>query len=970
MRERRLTLALGLMTALAPLAAAAQPAAGPTEEVDEVVVTGSRIARQDYRSNTPIVTIGTETLEKTGTVTLDTALKLQPQFVASTGSTTNSSGNQGQANIQLRGLGRQRTLVLMDGRRLPPANSDGSPDINSVPTALIQNIEVITGGASAVYGSDAISGVVNIKMQHQFDGLEVRAQYGISDQGDADDYKVSLAGGGAFADDRGSAVFSLEYANRKKIFLSDRDWTFGSQRDSVLPFGLVTLGSNPPPQAAIDQVFARYGVAPGTVRSGNQFGFNLDGTLFSTGQTVQNYKGPTDPTLYTITGAQVLAEGRQFRFLQLPLERYSFFGRFDFALTPSVNTFSQFMYTHSVAATQLNPVPSGSSAATGVPPVPVTNPFVPADLRTLLAARPDPSAPIALSKQMALFGPRLQEGRNSTFQIILGLDGALPISDWKWDASATYGKNSILVVRPNWQSRSALATLFNAPDGGASICAGGFNPFGDRPTSPACAAFINKRLKSNSEVEQRVVEANIQGKLFDAWAGEVRFAVGADYREDYFLSEADPLIVAGDILAGNGSNFEGRTEVKELYGELLIPIFKDFLFTKELSVDIAGRLSDYDTIGTVETYKADLNWKIVEPLSLRGGYERAIRAPNIGELYAPRVNGTTIIGLAGNLGSGDPCDTRGAYRRGANGAQVRALCLTQGVPTGVVDTFTFSQQSILVLSGGNPDLKEETADTYSAGVVWTSPFEAPLLSNLSASVDYYNIKVKDAIGSITAALVLSRCFNADGRSNPAYDPNTPFCRLVQRSAEGNLMQVSQQLLNLGGYKLSGVDVQVDWRFDTEALGLNDGGNVGVHMVASYLDKFKIQSLPNDPFLDYAGTIGNGQVDPVAISRPEWKSVFDLNYTRGPLQVGGTWRYFGKMKHFANVGTAGTSRGVGAVSYFDLNARYRLSDKLELWGTLNNLTDKEPPAYPSAGSADLATYDAIGRRYTLGLRARF
>jgi iron complex outermembrane receptor protein len=378
MRERRLTLALGLMTALAPLAAAAQPAAGPTEEVDEVVVTGSRIARQDYRSNTPIVTIGTETLEKTGTVTLDTALKLQPQFVASTGSTTNSSGNQGQANIQLRGLGRQRTLVLMDGRRLPPANSDGSPDINSVPTALIQNIEVITGGASAVYGSDAISGVVNIKMQHQFDGLEVRAQYGISDQGDADDYKVSLAGGGAFADDRGSAVFSLEYANRRKIFLSDRDWTFGSQRDSVLPFGLVTLGSNPPPQAAIDQVFARYGVAPGTVRSGNQFGFNLDGTLFSTGQTVQNYKGPTDPTLYTITGAQVLAEGRQFRFLQLPLERYSFFGRFDFALTPSVNTFSQFMYTHSVAATQLNPVPSGSSAATGCPrsrsPIPSSRP--------------------------------------------------------------------------------------------------------------------------------------------------------------------------------------------------------------------------------------------------------------------------------------------------------------------------------------------------------------------------------------------------------------------------------------------------------------------------------------------------------------------------------------------------------------------------------------------------------------------
>jgi iron complex outermembrane recepter protein len=970
MPDHQVSFALGALVVLLPAAAAAQETQPAPKEVEEVVITGSRIVRQDYSANTPIVTLGAETVEKTGTVTLDTVLKLQPQFVASTGSTTNSSGNQGQANIQLRGLGRQRTLVLMDGRRLPPANSDGSPDINAVPTALIQNVEVITGGASAVYGSDAIAGVVNIKMRHKFDGLEVSGQYGVSGHGDAEDYKVSVAGGGRLASDRGSAVFSLEYANRSKIFLSDRDWTNGSQRDSVLPFGLVTLASNAPPQSAIDQVFARYGVAPGTVRAGNQFGFNADGTLFSTGLTVQNYKGATDPTLYAVTPTQVLAEGRQYRFLQLPLERYSVYSRFDYELTPSVSSFAQFMFTHSVASTQLNPVPAGSSATTGVPLVPVTNPFVPNDLRKLLAARPDPNTPIALSKQMTLFGPRLQEGRNNTFQVVLGLDGKLAISDWKWDLSATYGKNSILVVRPNWQSRSALATLFNAPDGGASICSGGFNPFGDRPTSAACAAFINKRLKSNSEVEQRIVEANLQGKLFDAWAGPVRFAVGADYREDHFVSEADPLIVAGDILAGNGSDFSGRTVVKELYGELLIPIFKDLLFTKDLNLDVAGRVSDYDTIGRVETYKADFNWKLIESVSLRGGYERAIRAPNIGELNAPRVNGTTIIGVAGNLGSGDPCDVRGAYRHGANAALVRSLCLAQGMPTGVVDTFTSSQQSISVLSGGNPNLKAETADTFSAGLVWKSPFSNPLLSNLSASIDYYNIEVTDAVGSITAPLVLSRCFNADGRSNPTYGASNPFCGLVQRSAEGNLLQVSQQLLNLGGYKTSGIDFQADWRLDAEALGLKDGGAVSIHLVSTYLDKFQIRSLPNDPFLDYAGTIGNGQVDPVAISRPKWKSILEVTYQRDRLELGATWRYFGKMSNSANVGTSGTAAGAPSMSYFDLNARYRLSEKLELWAVANNIADKDPPAFPSVGSTDLATYDAIGRRFTVGVKARF
>ncbi|MBS0332996.1 MAG: TonB-dependent receptor plug domain-containing protein, partial [Proteobacteria bacterium] len=394
------------MVLFAPAMAAAQSPSAPagaapsaTVTAEEVVVTGSRISRQDYSAETPIVTIGQGAVERTGSPTLDTALKEQPQFTASTGSTTNSSGNGGQANIQLRGLGRQRTLVLMDGRRLPPSNADGSVDINTIPSALIENVEIITGGASAVYGSDAVAGVVNIRMKHHFDGLEVDAQAGESGHGDANTYKLSIAGGGDFQDGRGSNVFSAEYSQRDSIVLADRGWTTGANRDSVLPDGLVSFATNAPTQAAIDSVFAKYGVAAGVVKAANSFGFNADGSLFSTGLTIQNYKGSQDPSLYHFTATAVQAEGRQYRYLQLPLKSYSVFDRASYDITPDLHAFAQFYFTNEVASTRLNPLPGPSSATAGIPLVPVTNPFIPADLKTLLASRANPTAAFALTKR-------------------------------------------------------------------------------------------------------------------------------------------------------------------------------------------------------------------------------------------------------------------------------------------------------------------------------------------------------------------------------------------------------------------------------------------------------------------------------------------------------------------------------------------------------------------------------------------
>ncbi|MBS0333323.1 MAG: TonB-dependent receptor, partial [Proteobacteria bacterium] len=582
------------------------------------------------------------------------------------------------------------------------------------------------------------------------------------------------------------------------------------------------------------------------------------------------------------------------------------------------------------------------------------------------------TAAFALTKRFDVTGGRLQQNTSDVFQVVGGLDGKLPVRDWTWNVTASYGRNDITILQPNWDSRSGLATLLNAPDGGRSICAGGFDPFGNLPVSAACQAVFTKRLHSTEELDQTIVEGDAQGGLFTLPAGEVRFAAGVDYREDYFKNDPDSLIASGDIIAASGAYFAGRTEVSELYGELLIPILKDLPLIKSLDTDLGLRVSDYNTVGTVTTYKADLSWKTVADITFRGGYERAIRAPNIGELDTPVSQGVTIIGLAGALGSGDPCDVTGAYRKGANAAQVRALCIANGVPTSLVDTFTFAQQSAGIVAGGNSNLREETADTFSVGAVWRPDFDAPLAHNLSVSVDYYNIDVSNAIGSITAPLALSRCFNATGTTNPAYDPSNVFCKLISRNADGTINTVSTQSLNLGGYKTSGVDFQVDWAAPASAFGLpDDEGRFTSNLVTSYLDTFKIQSLPGDPFLDYAGTIGNGQIDPVAISRPHWKSNLYVGYDHGPVTAGVTWRYIGKMENAANVGVAsGTAVGVPSVSYIDLNLKYRINAKLELWGTVTNLTDKTPPVYPAVGSTDAATYDVIGRAFTVGLKARF
>ena len=1010
--------------------------------VGEVIITGSRISRRDYVADSPIVSVGPKAIENTGAVTLDRLINQVPQFVPGLGGSNNNPGN-GQTNIQLRGLGSTRNLVLLDGRRITPSNTDGTVDINTIPNALIENIEVVTGGQSTAYGSDAIAGVVNFKLKHNFTGVTVDAQYGVSDESDAQETAVNFTAGSNFADDRGNAVVSLGYSNRDPVFYGQRPNVtradFATISSAVIDprilavsglsgtrpqGGISFFGTNLPSQAAITTLFTGYGVAAGTAASiapSFTFAPNNDGTLFN---GAANYRGPTTIDFSTLTRTPTASNGGSYNtgalnYIQTPLTRYNAFARAEYAITPHIKAYGQFTFTDTQSAIILAPSPA-SGNPTGVASavgsggtgflVPANNPFISADLRTLLNSRADRNAPFVFAKRFSDVGARNQTFENETYQALVGAKGDVEGYDITYDIFASYGRlNAPSTQLGNISHANFAAVLANPGTAGGGVCSG-YNPFGTgRSISTGCLQYISPQTKNQTTYEQRVVEADFQGHLFTLptfmtgiGGGEVRFAFGADYRSDRATFQPDALLssidsstnsytlggttynlvnnTSGVVGFNGGQPVAGTIDVYETYGEVLVPLVKDLPFFKALNLNLGARYSDYSTIGSTYTYKADLEWKMFDWLLLRGGYSRATRAPNVSELFTPASNGFFSIGgpSATALGTGDPCDVNGAARKGVGGvnaASVRALCIAQGVPTSIIDSFQGANSQVQELSGGNPNLSQERANTYTGGFVLSPKFSMPLFSRMSASVDYYNIEINGAVGTIGPSTQLSTCFNEDG-SNPNYS-NTGLCQLFIRDpTSGQIISGFSNNQNLGAIRTSGVDFQVDWSFGLSTLpylNLSDRyGSLAFNLTASWLNDFDQQNLPGGQFLQFRDSIGSV----VGSSFPVWKGLLNMNYSVGPFDLGVVERYIGNQRDNGCVSqtTDCTLRGVPATFYTDLNARWKINDMLELRGGITNVTNQEPRFFTTAsssqGQSDASTYDLIGRRYFVALKARF
>jgi outer membrane receptor protein involved in Fe transport len=981
----------------APPPAEASSPTSPAPQLAEVVVTGSRITRRDFQSDSPIVTLNQSALAAAGQPTLDRAIGEMPQFAAAQG--TNEVGDVqgstgfagGQAYGDLRGLGPNRALVLLDGRRLMPSNPNGSIDLNTIPMSMIENVEIITGGASAAYGSDAIAGVINFKLRDHFSGAEVNYTHGATTHGDGKEEHVSALLGGNFADGKGNGVLDFEYSERGVVHGSDRPFFSEIRQLARPPEGIIPSGlfGTAPTIAAVNSVLAGYpGTTPiaGTGLYNGAIGVNTDGTIFTdlaSPNCVQNYRGlgPKGVNISSNCHQVQVALGQYFA-LQVPLTKYNFLGRATYTINDNISAYGQFSFMESSARDE---TAGGSTGPGKYFFVPLNNPFVAGNsaLQTLLASRsPDPNNPTALTQPLALTkllsasGNRIQTFKYDVYQALGGLKGSIPSTELTWDVYASFGRNQFTNTQQNDTSKAAIATILNGTanyTGAAGNCIGyAWNPLGNQPLSPGCREYATRENHNLNDMTQKNIEATLQGKIVPIPAGDLRFALGVDYRGSRFDYQPDHGLVTADTPSYDTAIPTGGTQnVREVFGELLVPVLKDKPFVDDLSLDLGVRRSRYDLFGSVNTWKADLNWKPIHSVTVRGGYQKAIRAPSLGELFAPTITGNLNIGSPPN--AGDPCVAGSSFRTGANAAQVASLCQAQGVPGALYPNFSYGVDSVHGTSGGNAGLTPEKANTYSIGAVWIPQFESDLMRTFQVSVDYYDIKITNAIGSLALTDILPRCFNSDGVSNPTYSTNNIYCSQITRDHNtGDIVLAHEGLLNLASYKTDGIDTELDWGFGLDAVGLPErAGKVTLNALVSYVHSFDVAALPGSPVLDYAGSIGNSQVSP-EISHPHWKSNTSLGYAVGPVSAALHWRYISGMKHQDQVvDPTATTPGVPAYSYFDFEAHWSVFDHLDLTAGLTNLFDKGPPFVSGQPlTTDTATYDIIGRTYYVGFKSKF
>ncbi|HUF82233.1 MAG TPA: TonB-dependent receptor [Burkholderiales bacterium] len=946
--------------------------------VEHIVVTGTRITRRDYESASPIVTVMPELFESIGAPTVEDALNRLPQLVPNFSGTSNNPGNDGQAFIDLRGLGPQATLVLLDGRRLTPANGLGVVDVNLIPPTLIEQVEIVSGGASAVYGSDAVAGVVNFRLRDSFEGVELGGRYGRTDRGDGDQWDVHLTAGTLFAGGRGSVYGFVGRSERKLVTQGDRSFSryalgyvgpgqgtlgpddaFVARGSVVQEYGaafLPVFGPNPVDAAAFDALFTGYGAAPGSVPLQTFIGFNNDGTLFAVGNgapgSVANFRGDADPVLFN--DRRVTYNFAPPNALQLPLERSSAFGRLQFDLGPMARLYADALYADYGVTQQLAPTPGFITF------MPRHNPFVPDDLAFLLDSRPDPDADFIWFKRFSEIGPRVAENEYGVHQLTVGADGYVFL-DWRFDVYAQYGANDQTQRQSGNALVSRMEELTFAPDGGVAAC-GGFDVFGLGSIPAECAIYIAADGSNDARAKQWLGEASIEGPLADLPAGELRAALGVFHKREAYSYRADPIATTilpdgrEDLVGFNASDdIDGDERNTDLYAEVLVPLLSGRPGVHALEAGFGYRHAEYRTAGGADALKAELFYRPIESLLLRGSFQNAVRAPSVFELLQPQL--PTFFSL--NVIDRDPCEAASAARNGPDAAAVEALCLAQGVPAELLPDLQHPFNLFEGFRGGNPDLEPEEAESWTLGLAWSPARDDARLGRMQASLDWYRIEVEEAIQWVSGEEVVTRCF--DPAVNPEFSPEQQWCTFFSRDpATGEIVDAFGINRNIGRVTTSGVDLQLDWRLP---LG---PGTVGANWLVSWLDYYRRDAGAGAPVDELSGRISFLP----GTSLPEWKWLLSLDYAWRGASVTARTRYIGEMRS-GTVPEFEIPRRV----YLDLYASYDFGsgafDGLRLGLGIENLADRDPPIFPDgAANTDPQQYDVLGRRYFASLSYRF
>ena len=1039
------------------------------DAVTEVIVTGSRIARRDFTSQSPIVTLQTEQLRNTSSIALEQQLSRLPQFVPGSDQFGQNATNAfatalqtpGAATLNLRGLGSNRNLILLDGRRAQPINATLAIDLNTLPTAAIDGVEVISGGAAATYGSDAISGVVNFKLKHNYQGMDLDAHFGESFRGYGREVSINGLIGGNFANDKGNAMVGFNFADRTGVYQRDIPFFRRAYTDPTVagdPFlnAVVLsgyengqLGSMAQfSQAALDAVFGPGQVLRTTPASFGSLGFNpaattAGATLFWSGRaqgtsTVvgapngvrglgftglsQTLNGVPLVKVAETSAISGLVSPQTGQLASLPLRRWSGFAKADYDVNDNVKAYVQTSFAQTATRTVLGwnaataqfggQVPFDSATCGVASAHPVPDAFCNLLRSRTLNGAPIPDAPWAVGRGLDLIlGPRGIVNDTTNYQVLGGFTGKVGISDWTFDVYGSHGKTTTIAEYKGFGDIDRYRTLLASPNYGAGFsqvipnrgitahCTSGINPFVNSPVSQDCIDIINAPLTNTTELTQDIFEATIQGKAFDAPAGEVRFAAGMDYRKDNFVYRSDsstspytigptgtsngfPIFYEGGVLGYLGTaSASGQTGVWEGYGEVSVPVVKDLPLAKRIELNLGYRYSDYNitSVGGVSTWKALGDWAVTDWMRLRGGFQRASRAPNTAELFQGG-----IATVASN--PGDPCipNQRTYGNGGANTAAILALCSAQtggALPPSFFTNFAVASPVAIniQIETGNRNLKAEVADTWTIGTVLRSPVRSPLLDRLTLSIDYYNIKVTDAIALANVATVWDSCFNAYG-NNPTYSASNPYCqRIVRNPATGLADNVIANYDNLPGLKTSGIDFQLDWSVAPRDVGIGVPGTLNLNVSANYLKHFLTSRAAGAPYVEYAGTNGDtaftgGFFDP----QFKWKTTTTVTYSVGGVAAMLRWRHLPSIVNATNPLIYPT----GAYDLLDTSVNWNITEKYQVRAGIDNLLNADPPvttatpaaginnASSGAGSTYPSAYDVLGRRFYVALHARF
>lgn len=951
----------------------ATPAAEP--EGEYIVVTGSRIQRRNVESSAPVAVVSDEEFSLSGTVNVENVINTLPQVVPGTTAFSNNPGN-GTATLNLRGLGEARTLVLVNGRRWMSFDVSQVVDLNTIPAFLIDSVDVVTGGAGAVYGSDALAGVVNFRLRN-VQGLEVGGQYSLTSRGDGARYNLNAALGSEFADGRGNATVFAEYYNRKSLFQGDRKFSNfalgGETFDAPLQqFGSSTIPNlrfNAPGSVAIDG-----SDDPATLPLGE--GTVLDDAVF-------NSPGVASPRMGDLYNYAPV------NYLMLPQERYLIGGYGDYEIGDGHTAYSEVTYVNNRVDSALAATPV---TGTYLVDIETASQFVDADTLAALqqldanetaanAARLaaglsaiDGAAPgvVSASLQRRVIETGLRENldERNAFRLVGGLRG--PINDYvSYDAYYMYARTRNAQVQQGNISRS----LFQAGLDGSGTP---INIYGLNTLTPDMVDAISIQAQNGDVSSVQVASGVVNGTFGDFALGAAEpagFAVGAEYRKVSSQFIPDTALSSGDVIGFNaGDATEGSYNVKEVFGELVVPFETDS--GMRFVVEGKGRYSDYslEAVGGVWSYAGGVEFAPIRDIKFRGQYQRAVRAPNVAELF-----GGQSIGFPQAT---DPCFSQ-AYLDANPGAA--AVCTATGVPAGNLGNPAFQlNPQIPALFGGNPELAEETSESWTAGVVLQPSF----LPGLTVTADYFNIVIEDAISSISLPVGFDLCYGQ------VQDASSPLCATYfNRNAEGSFDVENTPLVstaNIAELGVSGVDVEFDYVTTMPFSLLTDAGesDFNVSFLGTWTDKAYFEPIAGQDRVECAGQFGLNCGEPT----PEYKFTSRFSLIDGPLTTSVRWRFLSGVRDdepsvdFADYN--GTER-IGDYSMIDLTLAYAVNETFDLTFGVNNLFDNLPgtPQFDEDGIVtnspkDLlgdnqeqantypSTYDVLGRDFFVAATMKF